>query len=129
MGFSGVRTANPAQGVALASVFAIPGMAAQTAAAREKLRLWFWRTALAARAMGLPSVMSVSVEPEGIDSFVALAISPDLCRDRQALSGFVTRSEILQGIRCAVCRVLFIRMICILIWNEFANSQVIFDHV
>ena len=37
----------PAQTVALAAVFAIAGKAAQTAAAREKLRQWFWRTALA----------------------------------------------------------------------------------
>ncbi|TYO84222.1 DUF262 domain-containing protein [Oceanicella actignis] len=37
----------PAQLVALAAIIAIAGKAAQSAAAKEKLALWFWRTSLA----------------------------------------------------------------------------------
>lgn len=37
----------PAQAVALASIFAIAGKAAKAAAGKERLSLWFWRTALA----------------------------------------------------------------------------------
>ncbi|MFZ5751832.1 MAG: GmrSD restriction endonuclease domain-containing protein [Pseudomonadota bacterium] len=37
----------PAQAVALAAIFAIAAKAAQTAAGKERLSRWFWRTALA----------------------------------------------------------------------------------
>lgn len=37
----------PAQAVALAAIFAIAGKAAKVAAGKERLALWFWRTALA----------------------------------------------------------------------------------
>ncbi len=37
----------PAQAVALAAIFAIAGKAAKAAAGKERLALWFWRTALA----------------------------------------------------------------------------------
>ncbi|MFN3292564.1 MAG: DUF262 domain-containing protein [Gemmobacter sp.] len=60
----------PAQGVTLAAVFAIAGKAAQSAAAKDKLRLWFWRTALA-EDYGLSPESKLAKDAEDLSAWLA----------------------------------------------------------
>jgi len=66
----------PAQAVALAAVYAVCGRLARNAAAREKLRLWFWRTSLA-EDYGSSPESKLAKDTEEVSRWLAGGAEPD----------------------------------------------------
>jgi hypothetical protein len=69
----------PAQAVALAAIFAIAGRAATAAAGRERLSLWFWRTALA-EDYGTSPESKLAKDAEEVTRWLAGGEEPDRMR-------------------------------------------------